>query len=65
MDFSRGTPLPLLKFLRPLHRTHDIGNAHAEVLIDNDDLAFGQKLAIHMDIHWLTSELVQFNDRTI
>ena len=40
----------LLQLLRPFYRTYDIGDTHAEVLVDDDDLSLRKELAVDHDV---------------
>src|SRR5215207_475783 len=49
--------------VRPALAGHDLGNAQPELLVDHDDLAAGDRLAVDQQVDRLAREAVQRDDR--
>src|SRR3954467_13511861 len=56
--FERG-----LSLAQPPRRRHHFGDAQPELLVDDDDLAARDALAVHQEVHGLARQAVQAYDR--
>ena len=54
-----------MQLLRPFRRTYDVGDAHAEVLVNDDNLAFRQILSVDHDIHRFSGKFIQLYNRAL